>query len=275
MNSIVSQRFLRCLSKLRELGKVRSGRQFALALDYLPQSLSEIQKGRRDVTIELIRKAVEEYKISPTYLFNGEGTMFINENDNRAFRMLTIVTDENQEERIIHVPAPAQAGYAGESVDERFLAELPSFTLPDYKYKSGTHRSFEVSGDSMEPTLFEGDKVVCSYLDPKHWESSIKNNYVYLIVTRGDVLIRRVQNLISNNKTLELHADNVYYTANILAVGDIREIWYVRSKISPFLPSPTNLANRLAVEIEEMRSTLRELNTKVEYLSEKGKFVSD
>ncbi|MCC6724204.1 MAG: helix-turn-helix transcriptional regulator, partial [Saprospiraceae bacterium] len=149
MNSIITDRFIKCHNKLREDGKVRSSRMFALTLDYLPQSLSEILKGRRDVTIELLRKAVEEYNINPGYLFTGEGTMFLTGEENKSFRTLTVVTDRDDEERIVHVPVPAQAGYAGEQLDPVFMEDLPTFTLPDYKYKTGTHRSFDVSGDSM------------------------------------------------------------------------------------------------------------------------------
>jgi hypothetical protein len=87
--------------------------------------------------------------------------------------------------------------------DPSFVQDLPTYSLPDYKYKVGTHRSFDVPGDSMEPTLFEGDKVVCSFLEPTLWESGIKDNYAYIIVTRSDVAIRRVRNFISENKELE------------------------------------------------------------------------
>jgi transcriptional regulator with XRE-family HTH domain len=76
-NHIVSQRFIKCHNKLREAKTIKSSRQFALELDYLPQSLSEILNGRRDVTIEVIRKAVDIYRFNPTYLFTGEGDLFL------------------------------------------------------------------------------------------------------------------------------------------------------------------------------------------------------
>jgi len=253
MNSIVTDRFIKCHDKLREEGKVRSSRQFALALDYLPQSLSEILKGRRDVTIELLRKAVEEYNLNPVYIFTGEGTMFQTGNEHQGFRLLTVVTDNSKDERIVHVPVPAQAGYAGEVLDPAFFEELPTYSLPDYKYKVGTHRSFDVSGDSMEPTLFEGDKVVCSFLEPNLWETAIKDNYVYVIVTRGDVVVKRVFNKISESRCLELHADNDFYSPYTVPVGDVREMWYVRAKISPFLPSPNNIQNYVRSEVKELK----------------------
>jgi phage repressor protein C with HTH and peptisase S24 domain len=277
MKSIVTQRFINCHDKLKEENRIRSSRQFAISLDYLPQSLSEILKGRRDVTIELIRKSVEEYQVNPVYLYTGEGPMFMSEEDHKSFRVLTIVTNGQEDERIVHVPVPAQAGYAGEQVDPTFIQDLPTFTLPDYKYKVGTHRSFDVSGDSMEPTLFEGDKVICSFLEPTLWESAIKDNYVYVIITRADVMVKRVNNHLRNDKQLEILSDNAFYETSRINLGDIREIWYVRAKISPFLPSPQNIRNYLLDEVRELKQTLAaqsklltSLNASVEKIMDNG-----
>lgn len=278
MSSIITQRFIKCHDKLREENRVRSSRQFALSLDYLPQSLSEILKGRRDVTIELLRKAVDVYKINPVYIYTGEGPMFMTEEDHKSFRVLTIVTNASDDERIVHVPVPAHAGYASELTDPTFIQDLPTFSLPDYKYKVGTHRSFDVAGDSMEPTLFEGDKVICSYLEPTLWETSIKDNYVYVIVTRGDLLVKRLTNKIKSEKSLTLISDNAYYEPFDINIGDVREIWYVRAKISPFLPSPQNIQNMLRDEVKELQNTIKEqsrlinnLNTTIEKLVDLNK----
>lgn len=267
-NSVVTQRFIKCHDKLREIGTVRSSRQFSLKLDYLPQSLSEILKGRRDVTIELLRKAVEHFKINPVYVYTGEGPMFMSEEGNESFRVLTIVSDAEEEEKIVHVPVPAHAGYAGEFSDPTFIQELPTFTLPDYKYKSGTHRSFDVAGDSMEPTLFEGDKVVCSFVEPNNWLSSIKDNYVYVIVTRGDILLKRAENKIAEIKSLRLISDNAFYEPYDILISDIREIWYVRAKISPFLPAPGNLQNNLRDDITKLKATIEKQSTQLAKLAD-------
>ncbi|MFM9947730.1 MAG: S24 family peptidase [Saprospiraceae bacterium] len=266
MNSIITQRFIKCHDRLREEGRVRSSRQFAMSLDYLPQSLSEILKNRRDVTIELLRKAIEKYKMNPVYVLTGDGPMFMTEEDHKTFRVLTIVTDSKDEERIVHVPVPAQAGYAAEMAGPSFVHDLPSFTLPDYKYKAGTHRSFDVAGDSMEPTLFEGDKVICSYVEPVLWENAIKDNYVYVVVTRGDVLVKRVFNHLKDEKALLLASDNVFYEPYRVFMNDIREIWYVRAKISPFLPSPQNIQNRIHEEMRELRHTVQQQSKQLDLM---------
>lgn len=268
MNSIVTQRFVKCLKQLKTDGVVRSMRQFAMSVDYLPQSLSEILKERRDVTIELLRKSVDAYKMNPVYIYTGEGPLFMTEEDHKSLRVLTIVTSAQDDERIVHVPVPAQAGYASEMANPTFIQDLPTFTLPDYKYKVGTHRAFDVSGDSMEPTLFEGDKVICSFLEPTLWETSIKDNFVYVVVTRGDVLVKRCFNYLKQEKQLELHADNSFYEPYRIGLGEIREIWYVRAKISPFLPSPQNISNMLREEMQELHKQLGNQSRMIELLNE-------
>ena len=258
MNSLVTQRFIICHDRLVQDEIVKSSRQFAMQLDYLPQSLSEILKNRRDVTIELIRKAVEVFKMNPVYLFTGEGEMFIKELITpKAFNILTVVTDQHQDEKIVHVPIPAQSAYATDFDKPDFVKNLPVYTLPDYKYKVGTHRSFDVAGDSMEPTLFEGDKVICSYLEPALWETAIKDNYVYVFVTKSDVIVRRVKNKTTDKQSFLLVSDNSFYEPFEISWSDLNEIWYVRAKISPFLPAPSNLKNILRSEIDELKKTIQ------------------
>ena len=222
----------------------------------LPQSLSEILKGRRDVTIELLRKAIATYKMNPVYIMTGDGPMFMTEETNQSFRVLTTISTPQDEELIIHVPQPAQSAYAAELGDPSFVQTLPTFSLPDYKYKVGTHRSFDVPGDSMEPTLFEGDKVVCSFLEPTLWESGIKDNFAYVVVTRSDIAVRRVRNLINESKELELLPENNFYEPRRVSLAELREIWYVRARITPFLPSPQNIQRYVHEEMASLKETI-------------------
>ncbi|MEM8585202.1 MAG: S24 family peptidase [Bacteroidota bacterium] len=270
MNNIVSQRFIKCHDKLRADKVVRSSRQFALSLDYLPQSLSEILKGRRDVTIEVLRKAIAKYKINPVYIFTGEGPLFMTEESRQNFRVLSTIVNQQEEELLVHVPLPAQAVYASELDDPSFVKDLPTYSLPDYKYKVGTHRSFDVPGDSMEPTLFEGDKLVCSFLEPTLWETGIKDGFAYVIVTRSDVAIKRVKNFLAESKELELSSDNNFYETYRVGLNDLREIWYVRARITPFLPSPKNIQRYVQEEMADLKATIRELSRMVKSSTGQG-----
>ncbi|MEO3210718.1 S24 family peptidase [Parabacteroides distasonis] len=80
--NIVTERFIQVFNNLKDRVFFETNKEFADSIDYLPQSLGEVLKGRRDVTIEVIRKLVIEYPISLDYIFTGEGTMLI-EDKNR------------------------------------------------------------------------------------------------------------------------------------------------------------------------------------------------
>ncbi len=175
----------------------------------------------------------------------------------------------------MHVPLPAQAGYAAELGDPSFVQDLPTFTLPDYKYKVGTHRAFDVPGDSMEPTLFEGDKVVCSFLEPTLWTSGLKDGFAYVVVTRSDVVVKRVVNHLATEKELELYSDNGFYEPYRVSLKDLRELWYVRARITPFLPSPRNIKRYIHDEVSDLKATVNEQTKMIEEMGRNLKTVMD
>ncbi len=223
-----------CILALCAQGKVQSFRHFAQTLDYLPENLDDILKGSIEISHDIIRKTCKLYDVNIAYLQHGTVPKFNPEVTNKDFRILTIVTDVHNEERIVHVPVPAQAGYVSDLADPVFFGELPTYSLPDFRFSQGTHRSFDVSGSSMEPSLEDGDIAVCSFIEPSHWMYGIKDDHVYVIVTTTDVVVKRVKNQLRTHQSLQLISDNESYRSYHLPAENIREIWYVRMKISPF-----------------------------------------
>jgi len=265
MNSI-SDRLSDCIELLKEQNKIQSFRQFALSIDYLPENLYRVLNQRDDPGYDIISKACNLYDLNPTYLLTGKGVKFTTETVKSDFRILTIVTDVHNKERIIHVPIPAQAGYINEVPDTVFYSELPTFSLPDFKYSQGTHRSFDVSGNSMTPVLEEGDKVVCSFLEPNQWMTGIRDDYVYVLITRTDVIVKRVKNMLKQEQCLLLISDNTRFRPYHLAAEDIREVRFVRTKISTF--SHTIPMNPLQETIENLQSTIREQQEMILFLKQ-------
>jgi phage repressor protein C with HTH and peptisase S24 domain len=234
MNHIVSQRFVECLELLKASGKVRSARQFAMELGYLPQSLNEIIKGRRDVTIELIRKGSDCFNINPTYLFSGQGRKFSVEAEENNLKVLTVTVDRHGNENIVHVPVKAQAGYVAraESIDS--FKDLNTYTIPGMEHRFGTYRSFEITGESMYPTFLPGETVICRYVEPSFWHKQLQNDHVYVIVSESDVVIKRLKNRLDLNQCIHLHSDNPEMEPYLMHADEIREIWYVEKVIRSF-----------------------------------------
>lgn len=262
--SDVTHRFLTCLDKLIEEGTVRSKRQFALALGYHAQGISEMAACRRDVPLELIEKSVSTFRFNPAYLFGGSGPMFKSPADDDGLRLhpLTIVTDQKGDERIVHVPCPAQAGYGKWLHDPVFIQNLPSFQLPDPQFRSGTYRSFEISGTSMEPTFRSNDIVIAAYIEPRFWEQALKSNQIFIIVTGEEVVIKRVMNRIRNEKLIECVSDNPEFDSYTIPLNDIMEIWKVRMKMTAHFDQPgsvsTNDINKQLMMQQKMLENLQQ-----------------
>lgn len=271
MINSISERFLLVVNRLVKENKVKSIRKFCLSLDYLPQSLSAVQKGNRDIPVSVLQKAVSVYKVNPLFLFNGEGEMFLDENHQFAFRTLTLVTNQYNDERIVHVPMPAQAGYAYDLNSLEMMRDLPTYTLPDISYQTGTFRSFDVKGDSMDPGIEDGDKLICSFLEPSHWESSIRDHHVYVVVTRGDVVVKRVINNLRKHNHLEMHSDNEVYSMYRMQGNEIQEVWYVRAKISDFKHHASiPVAGASPEDIQALHQTIKAQATIIEQLQQKA-----
>lgn len=76
MSNPVTKRFIECHDKLKEEKKVASSRQFAIAIDTAPQSLNQVLKGKRDVTILNVMALVEKFDVNSEFLLAGYGPMF-------------------------------------------------------------------------------------------------------------------------------------------------------------------------------------------------------
>jgi len=255
MNNIVTKRFIDGLKHLKGEGRIKSYRQFALSVDYAPQSLSDIINGKRDVTIELIRKSSLKYRINTHYLFTGEGEPFHSSTD-EGMKILTVYTDDNEDERIAYVPVSAQAGYGEQLVDQSYMEGLVSFRMPGNRFLSGTYRCFDISGDSMEPLLQSGDQVICKYVELDRDFSNIKDNHVYVVVTLDSVVVKRVVKTDESSIGLMLISDNTFYDPYTIKAEDVREIWEVDVKISEFSPCNKPNSSGLESEVEGMKRKL-------------------
>jgi phage repressor protein C with HTH and peptisase S24 domain len=265
MCSIITERFVSCIERLKERNEIKSVRQFALSVEYHPQNLNDIMKGKRDVTIELIKNATEIYKINPQYIFTGIGSMFMDED---IVQQSSPAIIHSSLEKIVYVPTAAHAGYTDQFNDPVFMDDLVSFSLPDYRFQHGTYRCFDIVGDSMEPSLYAGDKVVCSFIDNNNFYSSVRNNLVYVIVLEGSIVVKRVKNKVKENGTLELLSDNNYYQPYEVPANEVKEIWHVEVKISPYLPSPNNIRHAFHEEMDGMKQIIDQQSKSIMLLNQ-------
>ena len=123
------------------------------------------------------------------------------------------------------------AGYALEHQDEGYLAELPKFSIPNLE---GNLLAFEINGDSMYPTITNGDIVVC---EPLERGDPLRDNNVYVVVT--DVVVaKRIQQVKSDggaSDQLRLISDNsAVYKPYEVDLEDIRQVLRVKCRLTSY-----------------------------------------
>jgi hypothetical protein len=229
---MVTERFIYCHDELKRLRKVRSSRQFALSLDYLPQSLSEILKGRRDVTLELLRKGVEKYEMNPVFLLTGKGSHF------------------SQPEEWL--PAKSSADVP---VDAGVIY-LECLKLPGAHLKGHNLRAFEVQMDSGYPAFLPGDVLIAEKLDPASGVKSISTDKFYVVVTKNNILIHKIDLNSLSKGVVNLYLGSKEEKITPIKLSEILEFWEVRLKVTRNIENENMTLNALLSEIKDIRQLL-------------------
>jgi len=126
------------------------------------------------------------------------------------------------------VPNKAVAGYAMQRGESDYMSSLQKFSVPGY---SGQMTAFEISGDSMYPTITNGDIVVC---EPLERGAPLRDNNVYVVVT--DVVVaKRIQQIKTNDRVTQLRliSDNsVMYQPYDIDLEEITQILKVKCRLT-------------------------------------------
>jgi phage repressor protein C with HTH and peptisase S24 domain len=103
-------------------------------------------------------------------------------------------------------------------------------------FKQGTHRAFEIKGDSMLP-LVSGTIIIAEYVE--NW-ADVKTGETYIVISKNDgIVYKRIGNKFKENKKLKLVSDNPVYEPYEINGEDVIEIWKAKGYISTHFPLPT------------------------------------
>ncbi|MBX3102668.1 MAG: helix-turn-helix domain-containing protein [Bacteroidetes bacterium] len=203
---------------------------FAEKLDISQSAVSQVLRDKTKLSFDTLQKIAEVYEVNLNWLVAGQGSMF----PQAAAAappggILAVTVDSQDDPNIVLVPVKAQAGYVSQRLEPTYLQQLPAFSLPMERFRQGTYRGFEVAGDSMEPTLFQGDLLICSYVEQVNY---LRDMHLYIFVTPGDVLVKRPRNLLRSHGYMELLSDNDFYPPIQLAPEDLQEVWQVYARLT-------------------------------------------
>ncbi|MDG5491053.1 LexA family transcriptional regulator [Psychroserpens sp. SPM9] len=195
---------------------------------------------------DVLLAIIDEFDINPDYLFGKSTSMLKSEHPKTPTYSgipKVISTTPDGDENVIYVPSKARAGYLNGYEDTEFIESLPAFYMPQLTH--GSFRCFEVQGNSMLKTFYDGDMVFGKYVENF---DDLKDGRVYVVVSKNDgIVLKRVYNRIKDQGFLTLKSDNAdgnYPNFNINA-QDIIELWYVTMYASKQMPEPVDVSDKL------------------------------
>jgi phage repressor protein C with HTH and peptisase S24 domain len=227
---IVNQRFKKVYKILEQRNLIKSKSDIAKKLGTYNHVVNSILKGDRNITVDQLNKLFEIYHINANYLFGLSEELFQDDFEEEVgFPSQSIKKLNNGGRRnITLVPEKALAGYALQHQNAEFLEKLIHFSIPGM---DGELVAFEISGDSMMPTITNGDLVVCEIMERGE---PLRDNQVYVIVT--DVVVaKRIQQLRKGNvlKQLRLISDNnQVYQPYTVELEEIQQILRVKCRLT-------------------------------------------
>jgi len=199
-DKLVGQR-IRQARRARELNQ----EQLSVRLGIHRNSLVRYERGERGIDVELLLKIARDLKISLHWLVTGEGNMDA---------LPDVPESERLPVRWIPVLGEVPAGFP-RYTEELVLEHLP---VPAATARHPQTFALIVHGDSMEPRLSEGDRViVCP--DP-----APANRAIVVALIDGETTIKELK--ITNRADKQIHIlspANPDYSPHILA-GDDRII---------------------------------------------------
>lgn len=257
----ITSHFQNCIKHLKSSGKSSSYKQIALKLDMHPQCMSDILHSKREVTLKIMNDFINLYNCNPNYLHHGQEPMFLGMDDGDTGK------NDSNYNPILYISGNAQSDYITSLSEENPLVEIPHFNIPDKVYNSGELKCFDVLEDSMEPTVYSNDKVICRKMDSSLWLQNIRPQFVYIFVTNHNVMIRRVQSVNKEAGIVTLVADNEYYEPTNLPIDQIKEVNTLMTRINHFRPIQNIESIEQIKELKMLKETVRQQSQLISQLN--------
>lgn len=241
---------LELAKRLRELRKKNKFSQAYVAekLCISQAAYSLIEGSRNCINTDHVKKLSALYNVTTDYIIKGREDSVAISPDNGF---------------VPFIKPKAQGGFIKNPTDQLFHEETEWFKIPGFDPTSD-HRLFEVEGNSMVPTVFAGDILVCQKVD--NWDRILDGSIVVLLTTNF-LEVKRIHRTTS--KEFKFLCDNPAVGVDIiLPESEIKELSMVRGKISNVLVphhqvtsmgKVQNLEKRIEFLEKEIFTTLKRL----------------
>ncbi len=227
-DNIVNQRFRQVYRHLEKTNRIKGKSDIAKQLGTYNHVINSILKGQRNITVDQLHRLFDYYGVDANFLFGQSDLIYHQEVEGEVPVLGMDARRQEGRLNITLVPERAMAGYATEYQDTDYLDQLQKFSIP---HLDGDLLAFEIGGDSMLPTVTNGDLVIC---EPVERGGRLYDNHVYVVVT-DIVVAKRIQQIREGDQPmgLRLISDNGdVYKPYEVPLEEIRQILKVKCRLT-------------------------------------------
>lgn len=230
MDNIVNQRFKRVYHILEERGIIKGKSDLAEKLKTYNHVVNSILKGKRNITVDQLHRLMEIYDVDANFLFGLGEAPFRKASATQADLAVrpSSAMQFGPQSSITWLRDKVRVGDAIPHQNLDFQQDQPRFSLPNISGEGLV--AFPIEGDSMMPTITQGDLLVC---EPVERDAPILDNHIYVVVT--DVLVaKRIQQLRRGNELegLRLISDNPVYQPYHVPTQEVRQLLKAKCRVT-------------------------------------------
>ncbi len=259
MENLVSERLTLLIDHIANSNE----KKFAESIGVKPAVINNYTTGKQQSKpgFEVMSKILDKYPhVNIDWLITGFGTMLKTDKKNVPFQVLVSTQDVSGNLVVPVINRKAAANYLTGHQSQEYFEQLDTLNLPATFRKGTQSFALQVSGDSMQPTLHDGDLVICSPCETLDWEY-LNDGEVYVVVSEKGLQVKRIKNQLRTKQNMVFVSDNKFHKPFTLHAQEIQELWKVNYRLS---------ANLGSIDSEEDLDTrVSLLESKVEKLERK------
>ncbi len=214
---ILTQRFIDVFNHLRQTGAVKSARQYALELGTYPQTLNELLKGRREVTLDMIVSVSEKYDVNPSYLLKGEGGLMRQKETTEGLLNIDYLSSFSYHSYV-------QFQSKGDGHNGLVQLRLPALlveAMPNLL-------AIQVNESCIQLNVRSGDIIYCSLVNEEVVLHALQLDTFYVVVTQNTICLASYQ-----GKSLYDHFKWSNETGHFTVLNkDLLQVWMPKSRLS-------------------------------------------
>lgn len=220
-NGGVLDRASKAYSFLYDSGLVHNKSMLAERIGMNRTSVSSALNGsERYATIQMLRRINKAFGniFSEEWIEKGEGNMLSDPTNAIAKKY-----EPYNNNRIRFVPVSATASFVDSLYDVAYDMETTEIPNTRNEIFDDTYVIFQVDGNSMEPTIHHGSKILAKQIDDCQWENA---SGVVVVVYGKSLVIKRIKkNALYLDNRLVLSSDNHSYGELDIERREIRGMW--------------------------------------------------